>query len=87
MGTTHFIKAAAIREQRRPKRKSRVLTQPVLRRMADKALQVTNRTLGEGLCAQVQEDPGEIMGVKIPIARSSRPALDTNLLCGKRHAI
>lgn len=61
--------------------------QPVLRGRADKVLQVTHRALREGLCAQVQEDPGEIMGVKIQIARSSSPTLDTNLLCGKRQAI
>lgn len=87
LGTKHFIKAAEIREQRRPKRKSWILKCPILCRRADKILKVTNRTQKEGPGAQVQINSGEIMEIKVEIARSWSPTLDTNLLCGKGHAI
>lgn len=70
LGTKHFIKAAEIREQRRPKRKFWILKCPILCRRADKILKVTNRTQKEGPRAQVQINSGEIMEVKVDIARS-----------------
>lgn len=70
LGTKHFIKAAEIREQRRPKRKSWILKYPILCRRADKILTVTNRTPKEGPCAQVHINSGERTEVKVEIARS-----------------